>query len=521
MNFEVLKRSHVKRNILIGVMIVLILSAVILTFTKAKYRVTKSLPLVNGTINFSPYDFNVVAMYLNQGGAMPEGQTKIVPKFGYTLNQEQSACIVDDIEDERIIMNYVTQTADEEAYITFNKMSQSGTRCTVYFDLIPDSENPMIHDLYSSSDDTNITITVDANDNVGIYYYYFKLDNGDEIRLEENVYTFEGLTKDQTYKVTVRVEDAAGNTVSSSKEVTVGLTAKDVILASEGGAAAIEEKGSPDFEASATTDEGMYAAQDKYGTSYYYRGAVQDNWVSFEGFYWRIIRINGDGTIRMIYNGTRAVQTGANTQLQTGSFNSAYSNNMYVGYMYQSGQVHGLQQPSTIKGILDTWYQNNLASQSNHIEGNTGFCGDRTPYSGSGMGTAGTNYAAYNRLYTNKVPILTCANDSDLYTTSGSTNGNKALTYPIGLISADEVAMAGGVYGYANGSYYLYTGQTYWTMSPSSYGDNYAYVFFIYSDGVLSWSNVNSLYGVRPVINLKADTALSGSGTATDPYKVV
>ena len=81
MKYEVLKRSYLKRNIIIGMVVVLILTAVVLTFTRAKYRVTQSVPLVSGTINFSPYDFNVVAMYLNQDGAMPAGQTKEVPKF--------------------------------------------------------------------------------------------------------------------------------------------------------------------------------------------------------------------------------------------------------------------------------------------------------------------------------------------------------------------------------------------------------------------------------------------------------
>ena len=67
MNFEVLKRSHVKRNILIAVAIVFILSAIILTFTKAKYKITKSLPLVNGTINYDLSDLNLIGVYIQEG----------------------------------------------------------------------------------------------------------------------------------------------------------------------------------------------------------------------------------------------------------------------------------------------------------------------------------------------------------------------------------------------------------------------------------------------------------------------
>ena len=116
----------------------------------------------------------------------------------------------------------------------------------------------------------------------------------------------------------------------------------DYILVQEGGAEIIEAKGTPDFSKTAATDEGMYAAEDDWGTSYYYRGAVNDNWLQFgtnrsgQMLYWRIIRINGDGSIRLIYNGTSTSQTGNGTMINTSqSFNSSYDDNMYVGYMYK------------------------------------------------------------------------------------------------------------------------------------------------------------------------------------------
>ena len=128
------------------------------------------------------------------------------------------------------------------------------------------------------------------------------------------------------------------------------------------------------------------------------------------------------------------------------------------------------------------------------------------------------------RLYTNKQPTYECPDEEhDLYTVGSASRGNKALDYPIGLITADEVAYAGGVYGSTNESYYLYTNQYYWTMSPSYFAaaNSYAYVFAVYSNSYLSWLNVRIAYGVRPVINLKTDVQLSGSGTSTDPYTVV
>ena len=254
---------------------------------------------------------------------------------------------------------------------------------------------------------------------------------------------------------------------------------------------------------------------------YYFAGNPTDNWVKFANKYWRIIRINGDGTIRMIYQGTSANTTGTGTQTGTSAFNNTYNNNMYVGYMYTSGQVHGTGSSSKIKGVLDSWYQSNLASYASKIDENAGFCGDRTPYSGTGTGRTTTYYAAYNRLYTNKTPTFKCTNNSDLYTISGSSNGNKALTNPIGLITADEVAFAGGVWGTNNTSYYLYTAQNYWTMSPYGFNGSSAYVFYVNSSGDLYYNGVYVTYGVRPVINLKADVQITGgNGSSGSPYVI-
>ena len=137
--------------------------------------------------------------------------------------------------------------------------------------------------------------------------------------------------------------------------------------------------------------------------------------------------------------------------------------------------------------------------------------------------TTATYYGGYIRLYrqSNGLPTYECASDSDLYTTSGNENGNGALTYPIGLISMDEAWYAGG-YSSTNQSYYLYTGQNYWTMSPSYfYSTGSAYLFIVSNIGNLSHVNVVSrTWGIRPVINLKADVIITGSGTTSNPYQV-
>lgn len=286
----------------------------------------------------------------------------------------------------------------------------------------------------------------------------------------------------------------------------------------------------PNFSQVATTDEGMFTANDNDGVTAYFRGAVTNNYVKFANFWWRIIRVNGNGSIRLIYDGTTAHANGESStdrQIGISVFNTNTDDNAYVGYMYGTPgsttyeATHANVNNSAVKTTLDNWYESNLSNYSDYIDTEAGFWGDRTLLSGSGTGTTQTNYAAYNRLLTNKTPTFGYNNSNDLYTTSGSSQGNKALTYPIGLITADEVAYAGGVWDTDNKSYYPYIGQYYWTMSPFwSYG--YTAVFYMSSSGSLyaRWGVSDDRVGVRPVINLRGDLSVTGTGTSTDPYEV-
>ncbi len=317
----------------------------------------------------------------------------------------------------------------------------------------------------------------------------------------------------------------------------------------------IEGKGIPDFSTTATTNEGMYASDDDYTAttgmkSYYFRGAVNNNWVKFgkdssgNPIYWRIIRINGDGSIRMIYSGTTAptsstatVMTGTGTQINatTYRFYSSYNNPSYVGYMFTEGQQHGNGTPSTIKTAIDNWYKTTTLetdATTKSLVADQIFCNDRsvtTSESGTPgeiSGSMSTNtlyyYGAYVRLITNKSPKLTCTTASDKFTVNTS-NGNEALTYPVGLITADEVAMAGGVNSSdnENSSYYLYTNQYYWSGSPFNFNSSGARVFIVYSSGYLYGYSVDIASGARPVISLSSKAKLLGSGTYNDVYTVV
>ena len=295
----------------------------------------------------------------------------------------------------------------------------------------------------------------------------------------------------------------------------------------ETGIKEIEAKGSPDFSKPSTTDDGMYAMKDDYGTSYYYRGAVTDNWVSFGGYLWRVIRVNGDNTVRMIYSGTTDNHTGTGTQIGTSAFNSSDNSPKYVGYMYgdsdtTESEAFTNKNDSTIKGVIDNWYKNNLSSYSSLIADEV-FCNDRTLASGSTYSSSSNifHYAAIGRLDTNKSPQLTCPNLArDGFTTTTASIGNKALSYPVGLITADEVSLAGGVMYTNNNLYYLYTGQWYGVLSPYYWFITSAGVFNVCSSGFLH-SSVGGSGGVRPVVSLKTSTLVTkGTGTETDPYVV-
>jgi len=200
-------------------------------------------------------------------------------------------------------------------------------------------------------------------------------------------------------------------------------------------------------------------------------------------------------------------------------------------------EAHTNKYDSYAKKTVDSWYKTNIVDKGfgNYVDTNTEFCNDRQTMSevADGFGTAGygtqlTAYAPWGRLYQNgsykttQTPTLQCTNkDRDLFTVSSATEGNKKLAYPVGMITSDEVVFGGGFGGTNNSTYYLYTNQNYWTMSPYSW-DSYAYVFRVGSGGYLSSANVgHTSVGLRPVINLKADTKLTGSGSETDPFVVV
>ena len=323
----------------------------------------------------------------------------------------------------------------------------------------------------------------------------------------------------------------------------------------------------PNFaQATADGEYGIYKAKDDLGDSYYFRGDVTNNYVKFgtyqsdslkqyqdsfgfssfssleeceaakginyppngicvkigysagEPMYWRIVRINGDGTIRMIYDGSTPVENGElhNAKIETNAFNILGDNVAHAGYTYKED---GVEIDSTIKTAVDNWYVEQLKNSYAHYIADSIFCNDRTLGS-----VSGTNeyYAAYDRIFTAKSPILSCSNTKDRYTVSNSV-GNGYLSNPIGLLTADELLMSGANSSSdGNPNYYLYNAR-FWTMTPSYWNGSYMLSFIANNEGDIYSEFSNSFTagpGVRPVINIKADALFKGTGIPGDPYEL-
>ena len=283
------------------------------------------------------------------------------------------------------------------------------------------------------------------------------------------------------------------------------------------------------------SDKGLYQGTDDYGTTYYYRGNVKNNNVYFAGYYWQIVRINGDGSIRLIYNGSTKNATGVKQSInnRTYQFNSKYNAPAYVGYMYGDpdadtfDEVHANTNSSSIKNNIDTWYKTNIVDKGygNYISNAVGFCGDRTLYSENGVNINQNSYFGTYGRYVQNTAQFTCPNiERDLYTTTDSSIGNNALTYPVGLITYDELIFAGMDGNHINKLSWIYSVQNYWTMSPSNFSatNKLSIEWGASNNGYINhWWNVGDGVGVRTVINLKPDVKITGgTGTANDPFIV-
>ncbi len=429
MKIEKLGKNH-RKEVIGGLIVISVIGILAFNLTKAKYQNIEDIKLVEGNINYKPYDFKMMAMYQSDDGTNYTEINKM-PESGYVINEEKSYCTINNVDKDGSAKLY---TNNGEHII---KNLQKNEKCYLYFD--------------------------------------------------------------NAYRVT-SINDLANNL------------------------AKVSHLEPPTFSNVATTDEGVYKERDGMygGYSYYWRGAATTNYVKFAGKCWRIIKINGDKTMRLIYDGATCHANGTSTAdsiaVASTAYNSNYNKSEYVGWKYTSGS----QRPSSItsgtnapiKTTLENWYNTNIGNNTTYSSkvADGKYCNDRNVQSGSTWASAPSStfyYAGYNRINTG-APTLSCA-ALDTY------------SLKVGLITSDEVMYAGGKFA-NNTSYYLYNGQNYWTMSPDFWNasSTYASVCFVASNGYIRTRYVYGTDGVRPVINLKADTlfATGGTGTESNPYVV-
>ena len=257
-------------------------------------------------------------------------------------------------------------------------------------------------------------------------------------------------------------------------------------------------------------------------------------WKKDDPIYWRIIRTNSDGSVRLLYHGTST--TAIDAYIGESAFNATDNDPMYVGYMYgTSGSLANNRlntNDSTIKGVIDNWYKDNLnTNYGKYLSTTAVYCNDRSnPSGGYNTGSTQFFYGGYTRLLTNHAPTYDCTDTNDKFTVDTST-GNGKLTYPIALMTADEVVFAGGEYGSNAKTWYYYNsanghsvGSTWDLMSPYIWEDSLAYNFGVVGSlfpGHLSNGRISGSSYVRPALSLKSCVKYSsGNGSASAPYTI-
>lgn len=274
-------------------------------------------------------------------------------------------------------------------------------------------------------------------------------------------------------------------------------------------------------------ENGIYNTVDNGGTVFYYRGNVNRNYVSFAGFTWRIVRINGDGTIRLVLDGlTSTTKQNSATFCSSGcaGSNSKYNTNYITSGTPSESQAaiaksHVNFIGSDIETALNSFYTSYLEAHESLIA-NSEFCNDKL----WGYQSTSWYYTPYTKIVSNQTASLVCSNEGKLV--KDYYNDLYKLTNSIGLLSGDEIIYAGGKWNTSNSSYYLYNStfvNTYWwTSSPSMwYQDGTSYAMYLDSGGKLYNYAVNYSFGVRPVINLISGVRATGTGTSADPYVIL
>ena len=338
--------------------------------------------------------------------------------------------------------------------------------------------------------------------------------------------------------------------ITSAKAPTVKTLAQ-TILAKNEVKAPITTPGA----AISTADEALLAsAEDDYGTSYYFRGAVTNNYVEFANKCWRIVRVSGDGSVKLILhndnptgaanpcdaanNSASAAFARYSGETYKSAFNEKTDDNAYLGFMYGAAgasdyaSTHANTNKSTILTNLETWYNNNISDYADKIA-DTVWCNDKTivkdtTYNPSSYGgnATGLGFGINKTWYGAAQRLLSTSGSAGGTGPSLKCNGELSkITSKVGLITADELAFAGYAFERNNTTTYLQENatDTYWcSLSPGLFNGSYALVWYIIgSSGDFAHVYVFYTSGVRPSISLISSTTISGgTGTSEEPYVV-
>ena len=452
----------------------------------------------------------------------------------------------DDVWATKTITVTGNNTTDAEMYYKLTLVVDSNTFKT---------DDPLQYELVSTNTSTNgeIIPNISKKDITGTS---IELGNGHFVKANNAKHTY--LLKIYYPKKTTSQNANQGAAFSAHVEITSAKaptvsTLAQTILAKNEVKAPITTPGA----AISTADEALLAStEDDYGTSYYFRGAVKNNYVEFANKCWRIVRVGGDGSVKLILHNdnTAGVANPCDSANNSASaafarysgttyksaFNSSYNDNAYVGFKYGTvgasdyATTHANTNNSTILTNLEAWYNNNLKTYESVIDDNV-WCNDKTNvtdetydpwnYTPNGLGYANnvTFYGATQRLVSS---------------TSGSAGGTglslkcngklSKITSKIGLITADELAFAGyaagTTAGTGNTTTYLQENATdtyWWSLSPGNFYGNSARVWIVGgSSGVFGHRSVGNTSAVRPSISLKSTTNVTGNGTSSSPFVV-
>lgn len=375
-------------------------------------------------------------------------------------------------------------------YIFYDKISNDS-------DIVVDGKitiNYLTGKTFKLNGDDEVSFSVTNNDSDTKYYYIqltdinasnvsYELTSTDNLKItnelkseiiSNQVSISGGETVNYTFKFTTKDNEKYSGTIEVGEKNDESNIFASVIIKNN----KLNETSLTSNGEAATLDEGFLKSTDDLGISYYFRGAVTNNNVKFADKNWKIVKINGDGSVKLVLDGT------------TDELVKYYEDD----YNFENSKIYE---------SLNNWFDTYLSSYSDYIAYYK-FCNDTV------LEEESTNYIAYSRVITNKIPMHVCL-------------GN-AVNTKIGLLTADEVSMAGGTNS-ENKSFYLYNESiktAYFLMTGAEYRNSVYYPFLVSTDGAFA-TNVsgNLLRSVRPVINIIKNAKVTGSGTIDDPYQIV